>query len=230
MLDSPTSEGVRVRRPDPVDFSKPYSTPDWASPGGLYAAMPRDLMIVIGDQILETPLAWRSRFFEIHAYRSLLKEYFHRGGRWTAAPRPQLSDELYRHDRAAAEEEREFEVFDSVLTEFEPTFDAADFRNSVPRFAPENRKANQAVVELLGRIAEVKKATPAQVALAWLLARKPWIVPIPGTTKLHRLEENAAAAGVALTEDDLRDIEGPASEITVHGDRYPEAAQRMINR
>jgi glycine amidinotransferase len=118
---------VTVRRPDPVDFARPYSTPEWSSPGGLYAAMPRDLLIVVGDQILETPLAWRSRYFEVHAFRSLLKEYFHRGGRWTAAPRPQLSDALFRAERAAAEEVQDFEVFASVLTEFEPTFDAADF-------------------------------------------------------------------------------------------------------
>jgi aryl-alcohol dehydrogenase-like predicted oxidoreductase len=110
------------------------------------------------------------------------------------------------------------------------TFDAADFRNTVPRFSPDNRKANQALVELLGRIAERKKATPAQVALAWLLARKPWIVPIPGTTKVRRLKENVAAAAVELTEIDLGDIESAASRITVHGARYSEAAQRMINR
>ncbi len=110
------------------------------------------------------------------------------------------------------------------------TFDASDFRNTVPRFSPENRKANQALVELLGRIAQRKKATPAQIALAWLLAQKPWIVPIPGTTKLHRLQENVAAAAVELTEDDLREIEIAASRIEVRGDRYPEAAQRMINR
>jgi pyridoxine 4-dehydrogenase len=110
------------------------------------------------------------------------------------------------------------------------TFDASDFRNTVPRFSPENRKANQAMVELLGRIAEGKNATPAQVALAWLLTRKPWIVPIPGTTKLHRLQENVAAAAVELTEGDLREIEKAASRIEVHGARYSEAAQRMINR
>jgi len=110
------------------------------------------------------------------------------------------------------------------------TFDASDFRNTVPRFSAENRKANQALVGLLGRIAERKKATPAQIALAWLLAQKPWIVPIPGTTKVHRLKENVAAASVELTADDLRDIESAASGITVHGARYPEAAQRMINR
>jgi aryl-alcohol dehydrogenase-like predicted oxidoreductase len=110
------------------------------------------------------------------------------------------------------------------------TFDASDFRNTSPRFSPENRKANQTLVELLGRIAERKKATPAQVALAWLLAQKPWIVPIPGTTKLHRLEENVGAAALELTPDDLSDIETAASKIEVQGARYSEAAQRTINR
>jgi len=110
------------------------------------------------------------------------------------------------------------------------TFDSTDFRNTVPRFRPEARKANRALVDLLGRIAERKKATPAQIALAWLLAQKPWIVPIPGTTKLHRLQENIAAAAVELTEGDLRDIESAASQIKVEGARYSEAAQRMINR
>src|SRR5262249_49454575 len=104
------------------------------------------------------------------------------------------------------------------------TFDRTDFRNTVPRFTPEARKANRALVDLLGRIAERKKATPAQVALAWLLAQKPWIVPIPGTTKLHRLQENVAAAAVVLSEGDLRDIESAASQIAVQGARYPEAA------
>jgi aryl-alcohol dehydrogenase-like predicted oxidoreductase len=109
-------------------------------------------------------------------------------------------------------------------------FDPGDFRNSVPRFTPEARQANKALVELLGRLAERKGATPAQVALAWLLARKPWVVPIPGTTKLHRLKENVAAAAVELTADDQRDVEGAAAKITVQGARYSEAAQRMINR
>jgi aryl-alcohol dehydrogenase-like predicted oxidoreductase len=109
-------------------------------------------------------------------------------------------------------------------------FDASDFRNTVPRFSPEARQANKALVDLLGRIAERKKATPAQVALAWLLAQKPWIVPIPGTTKLHRLEENIGAVDVKLTPDDLREIDSAASEIEVQGARYSEAAQRMINR
>jgi aryl-alcohol dehydrogenase-like predicted oxidoreductase len=110
------------------------------------------------------------------------------------------------------------------------TFDKTDFRNIVPRFSPENRKANQAVVNLLGRIAQEKKATPAQVALAWLLAQKPWIVPIPGTTKLHRLEENLGAVKVQLTPNDLHEIEGAAAKITVQGARYPEELQKMVGR
>jgi aryl-alcohol dehydrogenase-like predicted oxidoreductase len=110
------------------------------------------------------------------------------------------------------------------------SFDSSDFRNIVPRFAPENRKANRAVVDLLEGIARRKKATPAQIALAWLLAQKPWIVPIPGTTKLHRLEENLGAAAVELSEQDLRDIENATSQVTVRGARYPENLQRMINR
>jgi hypothetical protein len=110
------------------------------------------------------------------------------------------------------------------------TFDGTDFRNTIPRFTAENRKANQALVELIGRVGERKEATPAQVALAWLLARKPWIVPIPGTTKLHRLEENLAAASVELTPDDLREIETAASQVAVHGARYPEHLERMTGR
>src|SRR5438270_5847671 len=110
------------------------------------------------------------------------------------------------------------------------SFDSTDFRNTVPRFNPEARKANRALVDLLGSIAERKNATPAQIALAWLLAQKPWIVPIPGTTKRHRLEENVAAASVELTEDDLREIDSATSQITVQGARYSESAQRMINR
>ena len=106
------------------------------------------------------------------------------------------------------------------------TFDSSDFRNVVPRFTPEARKANQALVDLLRAIAERKQATPAQIALAWLLAQKPWIVPIPGTRKLHRLEENIGAVAVELTSDDLREIDSTASEITVQGDRYPEEMER----
>jgi aryl-alcohol dehydrogenase-like predicted oxidoreductase len=96
-----------------------------------------------------------------------------------------------------------------------------DFRNVVPRFSPEARKANQALVELLGSLAEDKKATPAQIALAWDLAQKPWIVPIPGTTKVHRMKENVASASIDLTADDLRKIDGALQKITVQGDRYP---------
>ena len=107
------------------------------------------------------------------------------------------------------------------------TFDSTDFRNIVPRFTPEARKANQALIDLLGEIAAQKQATPAQIALAWLLAQKPWIVPIPGTTKLHRLEENIGAAGVGLTPDDLRDIDRAVSKVTVQGARYPEHLERM---
>jgi aryl-alcohol dehydrogenase-like predicted oxidoreductase len=110
------------------------------------------------------------------------------------------------------------------------TFDSSDFRNTLPRFTPEARKANQAVVDLLGKIAKRKKATPAQVALAWLLAQKPWIVPIPGTTKLKRLEENIGAATVELTVDDLHEIEGAASEIKVQGARYPEKLEQITGR
>jgi len=110
------------------------------------------------------------------------------------------------------------------------TFDSSDFRNIVPRFTPEARKANQALVELLRTIAARKNATPAQIALAWLLAQKPWIVPIPGTTKLSRLEENVGAASTTLTPDDLRDIDRSASQITVQGARYPEQLERMTGR
>jgi len=110
------------------------------------------------------------------------------------------------------------------------TFDSSDFRNTLPRFSPEARKANQALVDLLGKIGERKEATPAQIALAWLLARKPWIVPIPGTTKLNRLEENIGAAAVELTSDDLREINSAASKITVQGTRYPENLEQMTNR
>jgi aryl-alcohol dehydrogenase-like predicted oxidoreductase len=109
-------------------------------------------------------------------------------------------------------------------------FDSTDFRSILPRFSPEALKANQALVDLLGAIAEEKKATPAQIALAWLLAQKPWIVPIPGTTKLHRLDENLAAADVELTADDLREIDTAASKITVQGDRYPEHLEKMTDR
>jgi aryl-alcohol dehydrogenase-like predicted oxidoreductase len=110
------------------------------------------------------------------------------------------------------------------------TFDSTDFRNVVPRFTPENRKSNLAFVEWLTKFAERKKATPAQIALAWLLAQKPWIVPIPGTTKLHRLEENIGAAAIELTSGDLREIDHAASHVTVRGARYPEHLERMTGR
>ncbi|HUZ70158.1 MAG TPA: aldo/keto reductase [Candidatus Saccharimonadales bacterium] len=110
------------------------------------------------------------------------------------------------------------------------TFDSSDFRNIVPRFAPENRKANLALVDLLAGIAGRMSATPAQVALAWLLAQKPWIVPSPGTTKLHRLEENIGAASIELTSDDLREIDRATSQVTVHGARYPEQLERLTGR
>jgi aryl-alcohol dehydrogenase-like predicted oxidoreductase len=109
-------------------------------------------------------------------------------------------------------------------------FDKNDFRNIVPRFSAENRKANQAVVDLLGKVAQQKKATPAQIAIAWILAQKPWIVPIPGTTKLTRLEENIGAAAIELTAEDLRQIENAAAKIPVQGERYPENLQKLINR
>jgi len=110
------------------------------------------------------------------------------------------------------------------------TFDKTDFRNVVPRFTAENRKANQSLVEVLGRIAVKKNGTNAQIALAWLLAQKPWIVPIPGTTKLHRLEENIGAANIELSANDLRDINAAVSQVTVQGDRYPAHLQQRVNR
>jgi aryl-alcohol dehydrogenase-like predicted oxidoreductase len=110
------------------------------------------------------------------------------------------------------------------------TFDSSDLRNTLPRFTPEARKANQTLVDLLGEMAKRKKATPAQIALAWLLAQKPWIVPIPGTTKLHRLEENIGAASIELTPDNLREIETAASKIKVEGARYPEKLEQLAGR
>ena len=109
-------------------------------------------------------------------------------------------------------------------------FDKSDFRNTVPRFSPEARKANQALVDLLGRLARDKQVTPAQIALAWLLAQKPWIAPIPGTTKLHRLTENLGAAALQLSADDLHEIRQAAAHMAFTGDRYAEAQQKMINR
>jgi glycine amidinotransferase len=116
-------EGVTVRRPEAVDFARPYATPDWRSATGLYAAMPRDVLLVVGDEIIEAPTAWRSRYHELDAYRPLLREYFVRGARWTAAPRPLLKDELYVQDYAEPEGDEPL----YVVGEVEPTFDAADF-------------------------------------------------------------------------------------------------------
>jgi aryl-alcohol dehydrogenase-like predicted oxidoreductase len=110
------------------------------------------------------------------------------------------------------------------------TFDSSDFRSWLPRFTPEALKANQALIDLLGQIAKKKNATPAQITLAWLLAQKPWIVPIPGTTKLHRLDENIGAVAVELTPDDLREIESAAAKITVQGARYPEKLEQLTGR
>jgi aryl-alcohol dehydrogenase-like predicted oxidoreductase len=110
------------------------------------------------------------------------------------------------------------------------TFDSSDFRSMLPRFTPEALKANQALIDLLSKIAQRKKATPAQIALAWLLAQKPWIVPIPGTTKLHRLDENIGAATVELTPEDLGEIDSAAAQITVQGARYPEKLEQMTGR
>jgi aryl-alcohol dehydrogenase-like predicted oxidoreductase len=109
-------------------------------------------------------------------------------------------------------------------------FDSSDFRSTLPRFTPEALKANQALIQLLAGIGERKKATPAQIALAWLLARKPWIVPIPGTTRLDRLDENIGAASIELTPDDLREIENAASQIAVQGARYPEKLEQLTGR
>jgi len=117
------SEGVTVKRPNPIDFSKPYSTPDWTCKGRLYAAMPRDVLLIIGDEIIEAPMAWRSRYFESMAYRSLIKDYFKKGAKWTAAPKPQMSDDLYNYDWSEPKKGEE----EYSITEFEPTFDAADF-------------------------------------------------------------------------------------------------------
>ena len=109
-------------------------------------------------------------------------------------------------------------------------FDSTDFRNTVPRFSEENRRANQALVDLIGKFAEQKQATPAQIALAWVLAQKPWIVPIPGTTKLHRLEENIGAVDVELTADDLRELDNLTAQVKVQGARYGEGSQKLVNR
>jgi len=143
------SEGVIVRRPDPPVPGRSYSTPDWTCPNGLYAAMPRDLLFVFGNDIIEAPMAWRSRYFEVHAYRSLLKDYFRKGAQWTAAPKPQLLDDLY-DSRYVVPHDGVFSG--SVLTEFEPTFDAADFvRCGRDVFYQKSHVTNEFGVEWLRR-------------------------------------------------------------------------------
>lgn len=188
------AEGVTVRRPEPVDFSKLYATPEWESTG-LYAAMPRDLLLVVGDEIIESPLSWRSRHYEIHAYRSLLKDYFRRGARWTCAPTPQLSDALYKQAPAGAEDA---EVFDSIITEFEPTFDAADFvRCGRDIFVQRSHVTNSFGIEWMRRhlgpayqIHEVEIADPHPMhidATLTILAPGKLIVNKERMPKLHPL-------------------------------------------
>lgn len=143
------SEGVKVRRPLPIDHAKPFSTPDWSSPSGVYSAMPRDLMLVIGDEIIETPGAWRSRYFELQAYRHLLREYFEAGSRWTAAPKPELKDELYVADYTPP---ADGEAMRFVITEHEPVFDAADFiRCGTDIFCSQSNVTNRAGITWLRR-------------------------------------------------------------------------------
>lgn len=143
------SEGVKVRRPDRINFSKPYSTLDWKVSGGLYAAMPRDLLLVIGDEIIEAPMSWRSRYFEINAYRSLIKEYFLKGAKWTCAPKPQLKDDLYDYDYV---EPKTVQKIKYAVTNFEPVFDAADFiRCGRDIFAQESNTTNAFGINWLKR-------------------------------------------------------------------------------
>lgn len=140
------AEGVRVRRPDPFDFSKKYSTPDWESPAGLYAAMPRDGFLVIGDEIIEAPMAWRSRYFEPLAFRTLFREYFDRGARWISAPKPRLLDDFYESTVGG------HDGFHSVIREQEPTFDAADFvRCGKDIFGQRSHVTNKFGIEWLRR-------------------------------------------------------------------------------
>ncbi|ETW09414.1 hypothetical protein H310_00023 [Aphanomyces invadans] len=142
-------EGVKVRRPEfnPDDFKTPVQTPDFKSLGGLYAAMPRDVLIVVGNEIIEAPMAWRSRYFEFRPYRPLLKEYFHQGAKWTAAPKPQMSDALYNEDWEPASGD-----FNSVVTEFEPTFDAAEFtRMGRDLFTQQSQVTNKFGIEWMRR-------------------------------------------------------------------------------
>jgi glycine amidinotransferase len=143
------AEGVCVRWPDRLEHGRPFATPDWQSCGGMYAAMPRDALLVVGNEIIEAPMAWRSRYFEPIAYRSLLKEYFHRGAKWTAAPRPQLSDACYNYDY---KEPLDGEPTEYAISEFEPTFDAADFiRCGRDIFAQRSHVTNRFGIEWLRR-------------------------------------------------------------------------------
>lgn len=143
------AEGITVRRPETVDYSRPFSTPDWESPAGLYGAMPRDLVLVVGDDLIEVPMAWRCRYHEIRAYRPLLREYFLQGARWTAAPKPLLRDELYRADFEEPEDPSRLEI---VIGEDEPTFDAADFtRCGRDLFVQKSHVTNEIGIEWLRR-------------------------------------------------------------------------------
>lgn len=143
-------EGVNVRRPEAVNYTTAYATPDWSSESGLYGAMPRDVMTVVGDRIIEAAMPWRSRFFEIHAYRSLIKEYFQTGANWCPAPRPELRDELYIDQYVEADKDA---PFNSCLTEFEPVFDAAEFmRCGRDIFVQQSQVTNQFGIEWMRRL------------------------------------------------------------------------------
>lgn len=143
------AEGVIVNRPVAVNFSIPFSTMEWSCPGGFYAAMPRDLLLVIGNEIIETPMAWRSRYFEVFAFRNVLKDYFKKGARWTAAPKPQLNDKLYNYDYREPSDGEEMKY---VITEFEPSFDAADFiRCGRDIFAQKSHVTNDFGIDWLRR-------------------------------------------------------------------------------
>ncbi|WP_367127706.1 amidinotransferase [Saccharothrix sp. HUAS TT1] len=144
-----TSRGVRVVRPEAVDHGRPFATPNWRSPGGLYSAMPRDLLLVVGDLVIEAPMAWRCRYFEVDAYRSLLNDYFRRGARWISAPRPRLLDSLYDPDH---DHEHPYRSGRYATTEAEPTFDAADFtRCGRDLFAQRSHVTNRAGIEWVAR-------------------------------------------------------------------------------
>ncbi|MGI5526096.1 amidinotransferase [Streptomyces syringium] len=144
-----TSLGVRVVRPDALDQRRPFATPDWSSPGGLYSAMPRDVLLIVGDTVIESPMAWRSRYFEAHAYRRLLMDYFRRGAKWISAPRPRLLDSLYDED---FDDERPYRSGRYATTEAEPTFDAADFiRCGRDLFAQRSHVTNLAGIEWVRR-------------------------------------------------------------------------------